>query len=160
MLALVMDYEAAGHTARSGSAQEASRCGCPGRIGFSSWTHGQDHLAALVEWTESLKDWMGYACDSYYCGDGGRTRSGWTGQHNLDGSRMTSAEWVADLTEEFEDGSQLAFYTDHGWTSLLLGRTGLAIPEPWDWHKDSTFDNFDVQDVCTAIGPGFCHRSS
>ncbi|MCK5036285.1 MAG: hypothetical protein KAS73_10360, partial [Candidatus Sabulitectum sp.] len=93
-----------------------------------------------VGWTDSLRTWMGYDWDNYYCGDGEDTHN--FRPPNPDGSSMTSADWVDACNTVFERGSQIAFYSDHG--DFHLFSAGLNWNEVNFGVPDSTFDNLDV----------------
>ena len=96
-------------------------------------------------WLTDFADWMDYGCDSYYCGDGENTVS--EDPSNIDGSSMTSEEWVDDLAEEYEDGFQLGFYTDHGCEHFLSAGLNWDAGGPPNFGiPDSCFDGFDAED--------------
>jgi hypothetical protein len=110
-------------------------------------TFTEDLWEPTVTWTESLKDWLGYSWDNYYCGDGNPTYFG-------DGSTLSSRQWTDDCIESFEHGAQVAFYSDHG--DFHMFSAGLDWGIPGLGAKDSTFDNLDVLDLSPA-GQGYCH---
>jgi hypothetical protein len=96
-------------------------------------------------WTDSLRQWMGYSWDNYYCGDG--EDNGYF-PPNPDGSRMTSAEWRDTCISLFERGSQVAFYSNHG--AIHLFSAGLNWEEGGPPHfgaPDSTFDDLEVKEL-------------
>ncbi|MCK5841875.1 MAG: hypothetical protein KAH31_06900, partial [Candidatus Sabulitectum sp.] len=100
----------------------------------------EDTWDPSVGWTDSLRTWMGYDWDNYYCGDGEDTHN--FRPPNPDGSSMTSADWVDACNTVFERGSQIAFYSDHG--DFHLFSAGLNWNEINFGVPDSTFDNLDV----------------
>ncbi len=109
---------------------------------------GTDHSGAFTYddwkpsagWIDSLRTWMGYEWDNYYCGDGENTFN--TDPPNPDGSSMTSADWVNACNTVFERGSQIAFYSDHG--DFHMFSAGLNWQEENFGVPDSTFNNLDV----------------
>lgn len=109
---------------------------------------GTDHSGAFkyddwepsVGWTDSLRTWMGYDWDNYYCGDGEDDIT--TMPPNSDGSSMTSGDWVDACNSVFERGSQIAFYSDHG--DFHMFSAGLNWQEENFGIPDSTFNDLDV----------------
>jgi len=106
----------------------------------------EDTWNPSVGWTDSLRTWMGYSWDNYYCGDGEDTRH--LRPSNPDGSSMTSADWVNACNTVFQRGSQVAFYSDHGDFHMLSAGLNWDSPAPEDFGTpDSTFDNLDVMEL-------------
>jgi hypothetical protein len=112
---------------------------------------GDDHRHSFADdgwkpspgWTDSLRQWLGYTWDNWYCGDGEDT---WNADPpNPDGSRMTSAQWVDSLEMAFSRGSQVALYSNHG--DLHLFSAGMNWDITKQGTRDSTFDNCDVWDL-------------
>lgn len=98
------------------------------------------------EWTSSLTGWLGYTLHNYYCGDGEDTY--WASPSNPDGSRMTSDEWEKACTEEFERGSHVAFYSDHGDIHMFSAGMNWEEGGPLNFGiPDSTFDDMDVAEL-------------
>ena len=102
-----------------------------------------DEWEPSPRWTDSIRQWMGYTRDNWYCGDGEDTWN--TDPPNPDGSRMTSGQWLDSLETAFSRGSQVALYSNHG--ELHFFSAGMN----WDINKqgvrDSTFDNCDVWEL-------------
>lgn len=106
-------------------------------------TFTSDNWEPSVEWTESLKNWLGYQWDNYYCGDGEDTWD--TYPPNPDGSRMTSADWVDACVNVFNRGSQVAFYSDHGDFHMFSAGLNWEAGGPDNFGvPDSTFNDDDV----------------
>ncbi|MCD6587896.1 MAG: hypothetical protein J7K88_05040, partial [Candidatus Fermentibacteraceae bacterium] len=96
-----------------------------------------------VGWTDSLRTWMGYEWDNYYCGDGEDTY--YLNPPNPDGSSMTSDDWVDACNTVFERGSQVAFYSDHGDFHMFSAGLNWVPPAPDNFGTpDSTFDDIGV----------------
>ena len=104
-------------------------------------------------WIESLSDWMGYSWVSYYCGDGEDGPGPEGGTPNPDGSAMTSEKWVEALTEEFTDGFQVGFYSNHGCEHFFSAGINFVNPSvPRFGLPDSCFTCFDVEDLSPPQG--------
>ncbi|MCD6588374.1 MAG: hypothetical protein J7K88_07475 [Candidatus Fermentibacteraceae bacterium] len=115
---------------------------------------GTDHDGAFtyddwkpsVGWTDSLRTWMGYEWDNYYCGDGEDTY--YLNPPNPDGSSMTSDDWVDACNTVFERGSQVAFYSDHGDFHMFSAGLNWIPPVPDNFGAPcSTFDDIDVLEL-------------
>jgi hypothetical protein len=99
-----------------------------------------------VGWTDSLRTWMGYEWDNYYCGDGEDTY--YLNPPNPDGSSMTSDDWVDACNTVFERGSQVAFYSDHGDFHMFSAGLNWIPPVPDNFGAPcSTFDDIDVLEL-------------
>jgi hypothetical protein len=95
------------------------------------------------DWTEGLKDWMGYSWDNYYCGDA-------NDQTSSDGSTMSSDDWVDACNTVFERGSHVAFYSDHGDFHMFSAGLDWSEGGPDNFGTpDSTFDDIDVQQLAS-----------
>ena len=103
----------------------------------------EDNWSPLPEWTDALRQWLGYEWDNYYCGDGEDT---W---NNPDGSEMTSADWVQACETVFERGSQILFYTDHGGVHYFECAMNDDL-QGYLGRPDSTFDDLDVRELIHA----------
>lgn len=106
-------------------------------------TFTYDDWKPSVGWTDSLRTWMGYDWDNYYCGDGEDTHN--SKPPNPDGSSMTSEDWVDACNTVFERGSQIAFYSDHG--DFHMFSAGLDWEEENFGLPESTFNDLDVLEL-------------
>jgi hypothetical protein len=147
MLDLIEEYESPVQTPGPSARRHLVRLS--GRDDMDGPIYSDDWIPTM-EWTEALKNWLGYTWDNFYCGDGDPYTSD-------DGSTMSSRQWIAASSDVFENGSQVLFYTDHG--SIHFFECGLndsPTPEGWYGQCDSTFDDLEIR----ALSPGgqdFCH---
>ncbi len=113
---------------------------------LSGWQDGYtyDNWHPTFDWTADLTNWMGYTFSNHYCGDGDPNTI-------IDGSNLSSGQWVDACTDEFERGCQVLFYTDHGgvhyFDCAMDADLGDCAGRP-----DSTFDDLDVRELSPAAG--------
>jgi len=100
-------------------------------------------------WAKDLSDWLGYTFNDYYCGDGDPNTSD-------DGSRLSSRQWIEACTDEFERGSQVIFYTDHGGVHYFECAMDLDLGS-YAGRPDSTFDDLDVRDLSPVGNQDHAH---
>lgn len=101
-------------------------------------------------WATELCNWMDYTVHNYYCVDGNPQTTG-------DGSILSSRQWIEACMEEFQRGSQLLFYSDHG--SVHYFECGLNEGFPGDWlgQCDSTFDDLNIRAMTEPENSGHLH---
>lgn len=110
-----------------------------------------DQWEPSVGCTDSLRQWMGYDWDDFYCGDGDASTTG-------DGSTMSSADWVQACEGVFSRGSQAAFYSDHGHFHYFSA--GICYDPGGPVHfgvPDSVFSCSNVESLNEIIPPGHVH---
>ena len=138
MLDLIVEYESEDDLPGSSYRRYITRLAGSDDDGFPF--NGEDNWSPTIDWTDELRQWLGYDWDNYYCGDGENTET------NPDGSAMTSADWVQACETVFERGSQVIFYTDHGGVHYFECAMNEDIPDYYG-RPDSTFDDLDVRDL-------------
>ena len=144
MFDLIYDYES--EDVLPGSVNRRRIVRLAGTHEDGSETNGEDNWGPATGWTSSFCQWLGYDLENYYCGDGEDT---WTSDPpNPDGSSMTSDDWVHACTAEFEQGSHVAIYSDHGDFHMFSAGLNWEIGGPPNFGApDSTFDDIDVMNL-------------